>query len=125
LPQSRTYQNGSNSALSFARANVEIKNDSSARWADIRIGSNGKLVSGFIPNPDYPFRLLRNKGLGSKVVHSILAYIGKYSIKKVFGEISEVDDFERASNFWKKNGFAVTRYTKPSGVYVARISKNI
>lgn len=83
------------------------------------------MVSGFIPNPDYPFRLLRNKGLGSKVVHSILAYIGKYSIKKVFGEISEVDDFERASNFWKKNGFAVTRYTKPWGVYVARISKNI
>lgn len=108
----------------IGKANIEITSKTTARWADIEIGSDREFIFGDVPNPDYQFRLLRGKGIGSKTVQHVLSYLRQHGIERVFGEISGVDDFDRASNFWKKNGFQVTRYAEPIGLSVAQVAKD-
>ena len=109
----------------IGKANIVIDSKTMARWGDIVIGSDSKFIMLNIPNPDYPFRVFRGKGIGSKTVQLILEYLSQHGIEKVYGEISKRDIFEKASNFWKKNGFTVTRYAKPKGSFVAKVAKNL
>jgi hypothetical protein len=109
----------------IGKAMIEIRNQTTARWADIEIGADSEFILGSVPNPDYPFRMLRGKGIGSKTVQCMLTYLRNHGIEKIYGEISEVDNFENASNFWKKSGFKVTRYAKPKGLSVAKVTKNL
>ena len=109
----------------IGKANIEIRNRTTTRWADIEIGSDKEFILGGVPNPDYQFRLLRGKGIGSKTVQHVLTYLRQHGIEQVYGEISEVDDFEKASNFWKKNGFQVTRFAEPKGLSGAQVVKNL
>jgi hypothetical protein len=106
----------------IGNANILIEENQTANWMDISIVSEAFILAGIIPNPQYKIPHLRNKGLGSKVVTHVLAYLCECGIKRVYGEISEVDNFEKVSNFWSKNGFTVTRYKQPKGVFVASIT---
>lgn len=109
----------------IGKANIVVEDSKKAEWADIIIGSDAEFIMLNIPNPDYPFRRLRGKGIGSKVVRLVLAYLRQNGIEEVYGEISDRDIFEKASNFWRKNGFIVASYHKPKGPFLARISRTL
>lgn len=109
----------------IGKANLVVESSRRAKWGDIMIGSDARLSSLGIPNPDYEFRKFRNRGIGSKTVQIMLEYLRHNGIEEVHGEISDRDDFERASNFWRKMGFIVTRYSKPRGAFEARIWRKI
>jgi hypothetical protein len=110
----------------IGKANIKIEEHNVAHWGDIVIGSDTEFIlGGIIPDPRYEFLLLRNKGFGSKTVKQVLSYLHECGIKRVYGEISEVDNFERVSNFWTKNGFMVTKYKQPEGVFVANIIQDL
>ena len=48
----------------------------------------------------------RGKGHGSKLWEFVEKYIKRgYKPSEFFGDISEVDDFNLASSFWRKVGF--------------------
>jgi len=79
-----------------------------AEWLDIKIDPSS-----------------RRRGIGTTLVRLMLKYLAENGIKVVHGEISSVDDVQEAINFWKKNGFQVTLFARPKGVYVAQIVKNL
>jgi ribosomal protein S18 acetylase RimI-like enzyme len=79
-----------------------------AEWLEIRIDPNS-----------------RRRGIGTTLVQLMLKYLAENGIKMVYGEISSVDDVQEAINFWKKNGFQATRFTKPKGLSVAQVIKNL
>ena len=109
----------------IGKANIVVNSSKKARWADIIIGSDARFVLLNIPNPGYSFRKFRRKGIGSRVVQHLLNYLKQNGIEEVYGEISDRDIFERASNFWRKNGFTVTQYARPKGHFVAQINRKL
>lgn len=108
----------------IGKALIVIENLKKAKWADTIIGSNSEfhyIGSISIPNRRYNYRTLRNQGIGGKVVDYMLDYLKRHGVKIVHGEISSRDNYEIASNFWKKHNFIIKKYKKPKGVMVAKI----
>lgn len=73
----------------------------------------------------YQFGQFRNKGVGSKIIQSVLSCLHRTGIEQVSGKISKVDDVEKVANFWRKNGFEVKFYDKLREPFAAEISKKL
>ncbi len=67
----------------------------------------------------------RGKGIGSKTVKFIIAFLKSKGVKEVWGEIRDDNQQEKVIKFWKKNGFSVEVYPQPKGDFVAKINFSI
>ncbi|MBL7080691.1 GNAT family N-acetyltransferase [Candidatus Bathyarchaeota archaeon] len=78
-----------------------------------------------IPDPSYPHRKYRGRGIGSKKVKYFLTYLKENGIEEICGELSDRDDYEKATNFWKKQGFTILPYPEEIGTSLAKIHINL
>ena len=67
----------------------------------------------------------RGRGIGSLVVQFVCNYVKENGAIEIFGQISDVDNVEKVKNFWEKNGFSVSDYSKHKGHMVAKVSRKL
>ena len=104
----------------IGKANLWVKHRT-VEWVEFEIGSDSEFViPGFIPDSRYKYRKFRNLGIGSKVVSIMIEYLGQNGAKEIYGELSDIDDVQKASNFWIKNGFTIILFEKSSGHIVGK-----